>query len=524
MKRNLLAALCLFLVAGGMAVLAAGPKDGGVVVFGKPKDARVLDPGICDEGNSSMVITNMFQPLITFKPGTSEFMPCLAAEMPTVSKDHKEITFKLRQGVKFHDGTTMDADAVVFSLKRQFDKSSPFNKFGPWNYWSGKGWSDTDKKQGIVKDVVKVDNSTVKVLLNVPDQSIMYNFALYFTDIVSPTAVQKWGADFKSHPVGTGPFQFVEWIKDDHVALKRFDGYWGEKAHLDSVIFKVFPDEQARIAALQTGEADIIDPTGPEGMKTIEADPNLKLVPGDRLNMGYLCMQCQKGPFTNKKVRQALCFAVDRKTIMENVYGKTGVPEKLPMPSILWGYDKKLPDYTYDPAKARALLKEAGVPLPVKVEFLYLPAWRPYIPNGKRLAEIVQAQLNAVGFDVEIKTFEMGTYWDKLDEGAFDLCENGWTGEGDPDDWLFNLLTEGYNNNGKWLNKEYIDLVTNAKFPGTIAERAKLYYKAEKVMMDDYPILTIARGIEFRPMNKKIEGYKIYPDGFVWMASVWINK
>jgi ABC-type transport system substrate-binding protein len=158
------------------------------------------------------------------------------------------------------------------------------------------------------------------------------------------------------------------------------------------------------------------------------------------------------------------------------------------------------------------------------VEFLYLPAWRPYIPNGKRLAEIVQAQLNAVGFDTEIKTFEMGTYWDKLDEGAFDLCENGWTGEGDPDDWLFNLLTEGYNNNGKWLNKEYIDLVTKAKLPGTIPERAKLYYQAEKVMMEDYPILTIARGIEFRPMNKKIEGYKIYPDGFVWMASVWINK
>ncbi len=524
MKSNLSVALSLALVAGGMIFSAYGATTGGTVVYGKPKDARVLDPGVCDEGNSSMVITNLFQPLLTFKPGTSELVPCLASELPLVSKDNKEITFKIRKGVKFHDGTVMDADAVVFSLKRQHDKSNPFNKFGPWNYWSGKGWSDTDKKQGIVKDIVKVDDSTVKITLNVPDQSIMYNFALYFTGIVSPTAVQKWGADFKSHPVGTGPFQFVEWVKDDHIALKRFDGYWGEKAKLDGVIFKVFPDEQARILALKTGEADIIDPTGPEGMKTIEEDSNLKLQPGDRLNIGYLCMQCEKGPFTNINARKALCYAVNRKVIMDTVYGKVGVLEKLPMPSLLWGYDKKLPDYSYDPGKAKAFLKESGLPLPVKVNFLYLPAWRPYIPNGKRVAEIVQAQLNAVGFDCTIQTYEMGTYWDKLDEGAFDVCENGWTGEGDPDDWLFNLFTEGYNNNGRWLNKKYIDLVTSAKMLGQQSERAKLYYQAEKIMMEDYPILTLARGIEFRPMNKKVMGYNIYPDGFVWMASVWLNK
>ena len=224
MKHKLVAALCLMIVAGAMTVSAADPKAGGTLIMGKPKDARTLDPGVCDEGNSSMIITNMFQPLLTFKPGTSELIPCLASAMPVVSKDNMEITFKIRQGVKFHDGTPMDVDAVGFSLKRQNDKSDPFNKFGPWNYWSGKGWSATDKKPGIVKDIVKVDEQTVKILLNVPDQSIMYNFALYFTGIVSPTAVKKYGAEFKNHPVGTGPFQFVEWVKDDHVALKRFDG------------------------------------------------------------------------------------------------------------------------------------------------------------------------------------------------------------------------------------------------------------------------------------------------------------
>jgi len=124
-------------------------------VFGKPRMPGRWT-GIVDEGNSSMVVTNIFQPLMTFKPGSSELVPCLAAAPPIISKDNKEITFKLRRGVKFHDGTTMDADAVVFSLKRQHDKNDPFFKFGPWNYWGGKGWSDTEKKQGIVKDIVKV--------------------------------------------------------------------------------------------------------------------------------------------------------------------------------------------------------------------------------------------------------------------------------------------------------------------------------------------------------------------------------
>jgi len=522
MKHKLMAAFCL-LIAGGMS-FAAVPRQGGTLVFGKPKDARVLDPGGIDEGNSSMIVTNLFESLLAYKPGTSEIVPCLATAMPTVSKDKKELTFKLRQGVKFHDGTTMDADAVVFSLKRQNDKNHPFNQFGPWKYWSSKGWSATEKTPGIIKDIVKVDNSTVKVVLNEPDQSVVYNFALYFTSIVSPTAASKLGAEFKNHPVGTGPFQFVEWVKDDHIAVKRFEGYWGEKAHLDKVIFKVFPDEQARVLALKKGEADIIDPPGPEGMKTIEQDASLKLQKGDRLSIGYLALNCETGPLVDVRLRKALCYAVDRKVILDSVYGKTGVPEKLPMPSLVWGYDKSIPDYTFSPEKAKALIKASGVKTPIKLNIMYLPAWRPYNPSGKRVAEIMQAQLKNVGFDAEIKTFDMGTYWDNVDAGKFDVAMTGWTGEGDPDDYLFNLFTEGYNNSSRWKNKEYVDLVTKAKFVSTIPERSKFYYQAEKILMDQAPVLMLARGVEFRPMSKKVQGYTIYPDGLVNVASVWMSK
>ena len=522
MKKVLAAALCA-LFAGSLALSAADSKAGGMLVYGKPKDARALDPGNVDEGNSSMIVSQIFESLLAYKPGTTEIIPWLAKSY-SVSRDNLEVTFNLRSGVKFHDGTPLNADAVVFSLKRQNDKSHPFNQFGPWKYWSSKSWAPTDKDPGIIKDIVKVNDMTVKVVLNKADMSVLYNFALYFTGIVSPTAAQKYGAEFKNHPVGTGPFQFVEWQKDSHVALKRFEGYWGEKAHLNGVIFKVFPDEQARILALKKGEADIIDPPGPEGMKTIKADPSLKLQRGDVLSIGYLCMNCESGPFVNKKLRQAFVHAVNRKEILASVYGETGVAEKLPLPSLLWGYDKSIPDYDFSPEKAKGLVKASGVPTPIKVNLIYLPAWRPYNPNGKQIAEILQSQLKAVGFEVSIQTFDIGTYWDNVDAAKFDVCMTGWTGEGDPDDYLYNLFTEGYNNSGRWKNKEYVDLVTKAKLVAGIPERSKFYYKAEKVLMDDAPILMLARGVEFKPMSKKVEGYVIYPTGKINLSSVWLSK
>jgi ABC-type transport system substrate-binding protein len=522
MKKILAATLCA-LLAGSFALTAAGSK-GGMLVYGKPKDARSLDPGNIDEGNSSMVASQIFESLLTYKPGTTEIIPWLAKEMPTISKDNLELTFRLRPGVKFHDGTPMNADAVVFSLKRQNDKSHPFNQYGPWKYWSSKAWAATDKDPGIVKDIVKVDDLTVKVVLNKADMSVLYNFTLYFTAVVSPTAAMKLGPEFKNHPVGTGPFQFVEWQKDSHVALKRFEGYWGPKAKVEGVIFKVFPDEQARVLALKKGEADVIDPPGPEGMKTIEADPNLKLHRGDVLSIGYLCLNCESGPFVNKKLREAFVQGVNRKQILDSVYGKTGVAEKLPLPSLLWGYDKKLPDYTYSPDKAKALVKASGVATPIKVNLIYLPAWRPYNPNGKQIAEIIQAQLKPIGFDVTIQTYDIGTYWDNVDAAKFDVCQTGWTGEGDPDDYLFNLFTQGYNNSGRWHNKEYEDLVTKAKLVSAQKDRAALYYKAEKVMMNEAPILMLARGVEFRPMNKRVEGWTTYPTGKMNLALVSLSK
>ena len=194
------------------------------------------------------------------------------------------------------------------------------------------------------------------------------------------------------------------------------------------------------------------------------------------------------------------------------------------MPSLLWGYDKSLPDYTFNPEKAKSLIKASGVATPIKVNLIYLPAYRPYNPNGKMIAEILQAQLKAVGIEATLQTFDIGTYWDTLDAGKFDVAMTGWTGEGDPDDWLFNLFTAGYNNSSRWRNNEYVDLVTKAKLVAGIPERSKLYYKAEKILLEEASICMLARAIEYRPMNVKVQGWVTYPTGKINIAPVYLAK
>lgn len=521
MKRNFISALCV-IFAGGPFATSAGSTAAATFIYGKGADARTLDPGACGEGNSSMVVTQIFESLLAYKPGTTEIIPNLASSY-TISKDAMEVTFNLRSGIKFHDGTSMNADAVVFSFKRQFDKSNPFYQFGPWKGWNGKGWASTDKGPGVVKDVVKVNDSTVKVLLSKPDSSIIYNFTTYFTSIVSPTAVKKYGAEFKNHPVGTGPFEFVEWQKDSGITLKRYDAYWGNRARVSNLVFKVFPDPQARLLALAKGEVDMIDPTTPEAMKSIESNPRLKLQRGEFNAVGFLHFNCETGPFTNKNLRQAFSYAVNRQDILNSVYGKTGVAEKLPMPSNIWGYNKNIFDYDFNLTKAKELIKKSGINSPIKVNLIYLPVFRPYNPNGKRAAEIIQEQLKQVGFDITISTFDEGTYWDNVDGGKFDISMAGWYGENDPDDWLFTLFTDGYLNASRWRNKDYVELVTQAKRVVGISERTKLYYKAEKILMEEAPVLVLGRAIEFMPMNIKVQGWKTYPNGRRNFSTVYFD-
>lgn len=509
--------ICVFIIAAmAIAAFCVPAHAGKTLVYGKAQAAIALDPGAVDEGGSSSVASQIFDSLLAYEPGGTKIVPALA-EKWTVSEDGKEITFFLRKGVKFHDGTKMDADAVVFSLARQHFEDHPFHKFGPWKYWNTSGFKDifkkdgSLKKKGIIKDIVKVDDHTVKVLLNQADAAIMVNFTLYFTSIVSPAAVKKYGADFRKNPVGTGAFRFVKWVKDDHVMLKKNKDYWGEKAGIDNLIFKVYPDATARSMALIKGEVDVIEPPDADNLKELAKNKDIKILSKEGLTMGYVCMNVERKPFDNKLVRQAVNYAVNKAEIIQAVYGKLGTPASMPMPPSLWGFNKDIPAYEYDPEKAKSLLKEAGYPDGFEIELFALPVSRPYNPNGKKVGEIMQAQLKKVGINAKIVSYDIGTYWDKVDAGEFDMCMTGWSGEPDPNDWLHRLFTSGYLNSARWNNDAYTDLVNEARTVSDIAKRSELYKKAQEIIHEEAPVVMLAYGVLTAPVRSNVENHIIYP-------------
>jgi peptide/nickel transport system substrate-binding protein len=532
MRKLMVVAIAILAVASLVFVSSCGQKTsggapkakkGGVLVFARSGDSVGLDPAREDDGESYYPADNIYETLVEFKPGSTDVMPGLA-ESWTATAGGLEYTFKLRKNVKFHDGTPFNADAVVYSLSRQFKKDHPDYGNGPWKYW---GYMDMDN---IIKDVVAVDASTVKISLKKPEAPFIANLAMNFSAIVSPTAAKKYGKEFSSHPVGTGPFKFVSWVKDDNIVLERNPNYWGQKAYLDRVILKVIPDATARYLALKKGEVDLIDFPNPSDIPAIESDANLKVIKQAGMNVGYLAMNTQKKPFTDKRVRQAINYAINKAEILTAVYGPLGVAAKNPLPPDMWGYNKTIEEYGYNPDKAKQLLAEAGYPKGFKTKLWAMPVSRPYNPNGRRMAEIMQAQLKAVGITAEIVSYEWGTYLDKTDHGEHDMALLGWTGDnGDPDNFLWVLLSAPAaevpaGNIAFWKNDEFTGIIKQAKETADQAKRTQLYEQAQVIFHEEAPWVPIAHSVVVEPMKKTVEGFVLYPTGKRYFGPVWLNQ
>jgi peptide/nickel transport system substrate-binding protein len=257
-----------------------------ILIFGSSGDAVRLDPADVTDGESIQRIDNIFEGLVEYKPGSTVIQPALATSWE-ISDDGKEITFNLRRGVKFHDGTDFNADAVVFSFARQYDPNHPHHEYGQWVYW-GYMFSDVDR-------VVKIDDYKVKVYMKNPNASMMTSLAMFTVNIVSPTNAEKYGEDAFKNPVGTGPFTFVEWLKDDHITLEAFDDYWRGRPQLDKLIFKVIPDASARLLALEVGEVHGIEYPNPADFDRIRANDDLVLMSEPGMNVGYLAINAGYG-------------------------------------------------------------------------------------------------------------------------------------------------------------------------------------------------------------------------------------
>lgn len=497
-----------------------------VLVWGRGGDSVSLDPIQVTDGESLKVTHQIYEGLLDYAPGSTEVVPVLATEWEA-SPDGLEWTFQLRQGVKFHDGTDFNAEAVKINFDRWRNTSDPLHVGGEFPYYSYM-FGGFDEASNI-QDVIVVDDYTVKFVLKNIQASFLQDIAMVPFAIASPKALQENPERLKDHPVGTGPFRFVSWTKGDRIVLEANPDYWGGKPAIDRLIYRSIPDNNARLVALQAGELDVMDGVEPAFLPTIQATGQFDIIERPPMNIGYLAFNTQKPPFDNVLIRRAINHAINKEELNTAFYGGMGIPAVSPLPPSVWGHNPNVPKYEYDPEKAKELLAQAGYgpDNPLKTELWAMPVPRPYMPQPERIGVAIQNYLREVGIEAEIVTYEWGTYLEKTGMGEHTMALLGWTGDnGDPDNFLYvlldkdNAVTPDAGNIAFYVNDEVHDLLIRARQTTDQAERTRLYEEAQVKIMEDAPWVPLMHTRVPIAVRKGITGYVPNPTGSESLAKV----
>lgn len=479
-----------------------GGESGGTLVFGTSSDPVVLDGAYVSDGESLRVIDQIFETLVTTTPGGTEIEPALA-ESWTASDDGLEWTFNLRQGVTFHDDTAFNADAVCFNFDRWYNFAGVAQSASVSYYWSTVfgGFSD-GATPSLYGGCEAADENTAVITLTAPSAAFLSGLAVSAFVIASPDALTTYEADKVGgtddaptfdgtfgfeHPIGTGPFKFESWAPGDKLTIVRYDGYWGDKALLDKVIFKPIADGPARRTALETGEIqgyDLVDPADAAAL----AEAGFEVLHRPAFNVGYVGFNQAKPPLDNIKIRQAIAYALNREALVSAKYPEGAQVATQFQPPELFGWSADVPQYDYDPDMARQLISESGV-TDLTLEFYYpSDVSRPYMPDPTANFEAFKADLEAVGFTIVPKTAPWRSgYLDDVDAGNAQIYLLGWTGDfGDPDNFIGTFFRTPQVAWG-FENQEIFDALTTARDTADTAERTALYEEANKLIMEFLP-------------------------------------
>lgn len=481
-------------------------------VFGRGGDSVGLDPAAITDGESIKVTKNIFDTLVDYGDQDTEIHPALA-EKWDVSSDGLVYTFNLREGVKFHDGTDFNADAVVYNFERWMNA----DKKQYYYYGSMFGGFKGDEGH-VIESVTAVDDYTVEFKLKRPQAPFLKNLAMPAFGIGSPDAIEKYGESFTENPVGTGPFVFKEWKRNDRIVLEKNENYWMEGyPKLNRVIFKAIPDNSSRLNALLSGDIDLMDGVNPSDVKQIEENADLQPFFRPSMNVGYVGLTNTREPLNNKLVRQALNHAVDKEGIIAAFYEGQAEPAKNPMPPVIEGYNDDIQAYPYDLEKAKELLAEAGYADGFEMELWAMPVPRPYMPDGQKVAEVLQASFAQIGVKAEIVSMEWATYLEKARAGEADAFLLGWTGDnGDADNFLYVLLDQdniGSNNYSFYSNEKVHDLLIEAQSTPDQEKRNELYKQAQEIIHDDAPWIPLVHSTPALAGKANLSGFLPHPTG-----------
>ena len=503
-------------------------------IFGRGEDSLTLDPINATDGESLRVTSQIFDGLLDFAPESTEAIPALATEVPQPENGGRSYTFKLREGVKFHDGAEFNAESVKFNFDRWRDSENPYHKGGgpqseKFTHYVGQfGGFDGDS---IIESVEAVDEYTVRFALKEPQGPFIRNVAMSPFGIASPKAITDDVENFWQKPIGCGPFRFVEWNRGSTVELEAFEDWWGSDLpasqggtgpKVQKVIIRSIPDNTSRATALTGGQLSAADGLTSDDVANVKRE-GLKVELRPPLTIGYLAMNTQKEPFNNVEVRRAINHAIDMNRIVRAFFGDTGEVATTYMPPTVPFFNEDIERYAYNPEQARQMLQNAGVEN-LETELWYMPVPRPYMPDGKGIARDMQADLKEVGVNAELVTYEWGTYLEHTGSGQHPMCLLGWPlgwpgANGDPDNFLNVLLgsasaTETYALNvAYYKNAEVDELLRQGRTTIDPDERQQIYLKAQEILVGDAPWVPIAYAKPPLGLQQNVQGYQASPTG-----------
>lgn len=489
----------------GATALTAGPILAKDFRIGLQSDADVLDPDQSRTFVGRIVYASMCDKLVDITPDL-EIIPQLATSW-TTSDDGTTITMQLREDVVFHDGTPFDAEAVAANIERSQTL-------------------DESRRKSELKSITSTEvTGEYEIVLNLagPDATLMAQLADRAGMMVSPTAANAAGADFGLNPVCSGAFAFSERVAQDKIVLTKFDNYWNADAiNFDSITFLPIPDTTVRLANLQSGDIDMLERLAPTDLTQANADEDI--VVQSAVSLGYQGITFnlnngEKGdnPWGNdKRLRQALSYAIDREALNQVVFEGAFAPGNQPFPTTSPWYNQDFPIEARDIEKAKSLLAEAGFPDGLDLEV--------QVPNSTEplaVMQVVQAMAAEAGINIKLTSKEFATLLADQTAGDFYASQIGWSGRVDPDgnNHLF-LTREGGLNDGKFANDKMDELLNDARVAGSVAERKALYDAAIAIMMDELSRLFIYHVNWTWAHSSKLKGFTPYPDGMIRLENV----
>jgi len=510
------ATVAAFIVGLGLAAPAVAQTPPNVLVVGQIAEPKSLDPATVTAVNDFRILMNLYDGLVRYKDGALEVEPSLATDWQ-ISGDGLVYTFNLRRGVKFHDGTDFDAAAVEFNFQRMLDEAHPYHDTGPFPlsfFFS------------TITEVEALGRDRVRFTLSEPYAPFLSNLAYPTGLIVSPEGVKKHRGDFGRNPSGTGAFRFGEWASNSKVVLERNTAYWGGAPPLEAVVFRPITDGNTRVAEMLSGGIDVMVEIPPDNVKQFDGN-GYRLHEQAGPHVWFLILNAKSGPFADKRVRQAVNYAIDKQKLVDNVLQGTAEVAAGPTPpAFAWAYNTALKPYPHDPDKARALIRAAGHD-GAELTF-YVTEGGSGMLDPVAMGAAIQADLVKVGLKVRIETYEWNTFLGKVNpglEGKADMAEMAWM-TNDPDTLPYLALRtdawpdkKGFNS-GYYSNPEVDALLEAARTSTDQAERANLYKEMQTLVHEDAPWAFIANWKQNAATRDSVRHFKLQPSFYLLLHRV----